>query len=302
MNSEPMCVPCVIKQCERLVFALYPNDKGSEKTQEILSRIRHHALDIASELSLDDPPSKFTSQVLSKAYELLNTDDPYQSVKQQQNEIGKNIYNLVRNQISKAQEPIHTAIKFAASGNIIDVGPAEIYLSHNPKVPYLDEINQLVSEPLAIDNYDIFREKFRRAERILYILDNTGEIYLDKLLIERIKGPEIMMVVKASAILNDATKEDAIVAGLDSFGKIITVNDNRCRYLGVDFTCVSEEFAEAFETADIIIAKGHANFESLIDIERDCFFMLMAKCPVVARKLDVKLKDRIFYYSSIKRD
>jgi len=331
MNSEPQCVPCVIKQCERLVLALRPNDKDSEKTTETLSKIRRHALDTASQLTLDDPPSKFTSQVLAKVYELLNTDDPYQAIKKQQNEIGKNIYNLVRNQISKTQEPIHTAIKFAAMGNIIDVGPAEIYMSHNPKVPYLDEINAMVNpvpisstvetdnktsssntkqiknwggvnQPLVKDDYKIFKEKFRRAERILYILDNSGEIFLDKLLIERLKGPEITMVVKARAILNDAMKEDAISAGLDTFGKIITVNDKRHRYLGVDFASVSEEFNDAFESADIIIAKGHANFESLVDIERDCFLILMAKCPVVAHKLGVNIKDRVFYYSPIKGD
>jgi hypothetical protein len=301
MNSEPMCVPCVIKQCERIVYTLHPNDKNSEATEKVLSEIRRHALDMATQLTLDDPPSKYTSQVLAKVYELLKTDDPYYAIKREQNEIGKKIYNLMNKEISKTQDPIHTAIKFTASGNIIDVGPAEIYSSHNPKVPYLDEINNMTNQSLKIDDYKTFKEKFRSAEKILYILDNAGEIYLDKLLIERLKGPEITMVVKDVGILNDALKEDAISAGLDMFGEIITVNKGKnWRYLGVDFTCVTDEFTEAFESSDIVIAKGHANFESLVDCERDCFFILMAKCPVVARKLGVETKDRVFYYSPIK--
>jgi len=303
MQTDPQCIPCVIKQCERLVYVLRASDSMAEETGRILTQIRHHALEIASQLTLQDPPSKFTSQVLAKVYELLDTEDPYASVKKTQNESGKKIYGFVQKEVVKSPDPIHTAIKFAACGNIIDVGPAEIYSSHDPRVPILDEINKMVTLPLVIDDYKIFKEKFRSAEQILYILDNSGEIFLDKLLIEKLKGPEITMVVKASAILNDAMKQDAIFAGLDSLGKIITVNkNNSCRYLGVDFSCVSDEFNEAFDSADIVIAKGHANFESLIDCERDCFFILMAKCPVVAQKLGVNIKDRVFYYSSIKGD
>jgi len=304
MQSEPQCVPCVIKQCERLVYALRPDDKEAEATEKIISQIRRHALEIASQLTLQDPPSKFTSQVLATVYELLNTDDPYATVKKVQNENGKKIYGLLQKEVSKSSDPIHTAIKYAACGNIIDVGPAEIYTNYNPKIPLLDEINTLAMHPLKIDNYKIFQEKFRSAEKIVYILDNSGEIFLDKLLIERLKGPELSMVVKSQPILNDAMKPDAVFAGLDSFGKIIEVNKKQkdCRYLGVDFECTTDEFNEAFDNADIVIAKGHANFESLVDCERDCFFILMAKCPVVAQKLGVNIKDRVFFYSPNKGD
>jgi damage-control phosphatase, subfamily I len=300
MQSEPQCMPCVIKQCERLVYALKPG-YGSEDTEHILSQIRHHALENAAQLTLQDPPSKFTSQILAKVYELLKTDDPYEATKKEENEIGKKIYNSVHKEIQKNSDSVHLAIKYAASGNIIDVGPAQIYTAYDPKQTILDEINKLITQPLFVDDYRIFKEKFRSAERILYILDNSGEIYLDKLLIEKLKGPEITMVVKSTPILNDALMIDAIEAGLDSLGKIITVNkDKKSRFLGVDFDATSDEFNEAFENSDMVIAKGHANYESLIDCERDCFFLLMAKCPVVAQKLGVKIKDHVFKYSAPK--
>lgn len=304
MQSEPRCVPCVIKQCERLVYALRPDDKSSETTENTISQIRHYALEVASQLTLQDPPSKFTSQVLAKVYDLLKTDDPYLTIKTAQNEMGKKIYNLVHKEVNKSSDPIHAAIKYAACANIIDVGPAAIYSAQDPKIPLLDDINLMASKPLARDDYKIFKEKFRSAEKILYVLDNSGEIFLDKLLIERLKGPKITMVVKSQAILNDAMQQDAVSAGLDSLGEIIAVNkkETNCRYLGVDFDCATDEFKDAFDQADIVIAKGHANFESLVDCERDCFFILMAKCPVVAQKLGVNIKDRVFYYSPTKGD
>ncbi|MBS4016520.1 MAG: DUF89 family protein [Candidatus Latescibacteria bacterium] len=296
-----MCVPCVIKQCERIVRALLTT--GTPPITQLVSQIRNHALNMAAQLSLDDPPSKYTSQVLEKVYELLQADDPYQKIKLEQNETGKKIYHHFAKEIARAADPIHFAIRFAASGNIIDVGPSEIYSAHSAATPYFEEINKMVNQPLKIDNYKIFQEKFRSAENILYILDNAGEIYLDKLLIERLKGPAITLVVKAQPILNDALIVDALEAGLNNFGKIITVNPkNKPRYLGVDFSCLTDEFMQAFESADMVIAKGHANFESLVDCERDCFFILMAKCPVVARKLGVEIKDRVLYYSANKGD
>jgi uncharacterized protein with ATP-grasp and redox domains len=298
MQSEPQCVPCVIKQCERLVYALRQGNGSSEDTERILSQIRHHALENAAQLTLQDPPSKFTSQVLAKVYELLKTDDPYEATKREENEIGKKIYNTAHKEIQKNSDPVHSAIKYAAAGNIIDVGPAQIYTAVDPKQSIFDEINKLIIQPLIVDDYKTFKEKFRSAERILYILDNSGEIYLDKLLIEKLKGPEITMVVKSRPILNDALMTDAISAGLDNLGKIITVNkDKKSRFLGVDFDATSDEFNEALDNSDIVIAKGHANYESLIDCERDCFFILMAKCPVVAKKLGVKIKDHVFKYS-----
>ncbi len=301
MNSEAMCVPCVIKQCERIVQAIKTDD--ATVISPIVSEIRRYALDIASQLSLDDPPSKYTSQVLARVYALLQTDDPYLKIKQEQNETGKKIYHHFIKQVGKLSDPIHAAIKFTASANIIDVGPAEIYSAHSAQLSYFDEIANLISQPLKIDNYKIFQEKFRSAKSILYILDNAGEIFLDRMLIERLKGVSVTTVVKAHPILNDATLTDAHQAGLHELSNIITVNTvKQSRYLGVDFSGVSDQFNQAFEAADIVIAKGHANFESLVDTERDCFFILMAKCPVVARKLGVEIKDRVFYYSPNKGD
>ncbi len=297
MNSEPMCVPCVIKQSERLVKVLTANNDDC-KTDEMLSKIRHHALDIAAELSLDDPPSKYTSVVLDKVYDLLGIDDPYLKTKREQNEIGKKLSEYFNKELHRSTDPIHDAIKIAALGNLIDVGPSVIYTLLKPENSYADEIKAMLQIPLKIDDYKVFKEKLRSAKSILYILDNSGEIYFDKLLIERLKGIEITIAVKARPILNDATITDARESGLDNFGNIITVNKlNHYRHLGVDFECVSDEFRYAFDNADIVIAKGHANFESLVDNERDCFFILMAKCPVVARKLNVAIKDRVFYYS-----
>ncbi len=310
MQSEPQCIPCVLKQCERVVEVAWANESFRQQIlatypdkDQLLSQIRHRALEITSHLSLQDPPSKFTSQVLKEIYQILTFNDPFELIKKAQNELGKNIYSFAQKEIKNSTDPLHLAISFAACGNIIDVGPADIYSVANQSVSLTEEIQSLAQQRLAIDDYKIFKEKFRTAEKILFILDNAGEIYLDKLLLERLKGPELFIAVKTSPILNDALKNDAIASGLDSIGKIITLSDDKnYRFLGVDFSYTSETFNEIFNSCDLVIAKGHANFESLVDCERDCFFILMAKCPVVAQKLGVKIKDRVLYYSPVKTE
>ena len=51
----------------------------------------------------------------------------------------------------------------------------------------------------------------------------------------------------------------------------------------------SAAFQQAFYAADVIIAKGQGNYESLSEIDRDAiYFLFMAKCEPVAKALGVK--------------
>jgi len=47
----------------------------------------------------------------------------------------------------------------------------------------------------------------------------------------------------------------------------------------------SDEFKRAYEKADMVISKGQGNYEGLSDTNRRVFFLLVAKCPLVARDI-----------------
>ncbi|MCS7258401.1 MAG: ARMT1-like domain-containing protein [candidate division WOR-3 bacterium] len=296
MHSSAQCIPCVLAQVKRILAHI------PEITEEEKKLAHKVALEVSAQTPLEYPPSKYTSIVLEAVYEKLGNIDPFVLVKRKENELGERLYNELKPKISRLQDPIFSAIKASACGNIIDVGPGDIYLDTSKK-DLKKEFAELFERPWAIDHYQIFKEKFKTAEQVLYILDNAGELFLDKLVLETLKNKKLTIVVKAYPILNDALKEDARRAGLDDLGEIIELNrDTNRRYLGVDFEAVTEEFLAHFEDADLVIAKGHANFESLVNTERDVFFVLMAKCPVVAGYLNVKVGDSVFYYSPIKEE
>lgn len=265
MRSEAACIPCVIHQCQRVV-KMVTNDEAT------LLSVTLRVLDRIQGLTLDEPPSRFTSRVLLEAYAALGSDDPFAQARKTMNELGAKAAERARDRIAHTPDPLHTAILYAAAGNVIDVGPQASF----------DLDAALVGLHFKHDDYREFRDRLHGAENILYLLDNAGEVFLDRLLIERLGGYQLTMVVKPAPILNDALVSDAEDAGLPRFGRVITTGT---RVLGINLPESSPELQAAFEKADVVIAKGHANFESLIDFDRDVFFVLKAKCPVVAQYL-----------------
>jgi hypothetical protein len=157
---------------------------------------------------------------------------------------------------------------------VIDVGVHDNLREEDIK----RSLSQSLAGPFAGD-LDSFREAISGAGEILYLADNTGEIVFDRLLVERLRAPRITVAVRGAAVLNDATLADARVAGLDRIAQVI---DNGSGAPGTILGECSAAFRERFESADIIIAKGQGNFETLADGPGNIFFLLKIKCAVVA--------------------
>ncbi|MFH0785457.1 MAG: ARMT1-like domain-containing protein, partial [Pseudomonadota bacterium] len=121
-----------------------------------------------------------------------------------------------------------------------------------------------------------------RATEILYLADNAGELVFDRLLLELLPREKITVVVKGGPAINDALRADATVAGLDG---LVAVTDTGCDGAGIELAACSPEFQRRFSRADLIIAKGQANFESLDGCGQNIFFLFKVKCSVVARHI-----------------
>ncbi len=129
-----------------------------------------------------------------------------------------------------------------------------------------------------------------QARDILYLGDNAGEVVFDRVLIERLPYDEVTFVVKGSPVINDATMADAEAAGLTDLVEVIT---NGSDGPGTILKTCSPQFRERFGQADLIIAKGQGNYESLSEVDKSIFFVLKAKCPVIARDLDCTIGEMI---------
>jgi uncharacterized protein with ATP-grasp and redox domains len=171
------------------------------------------------------------------------------------------------------------SVRIAIAGNVIDFGIYESF-----------DLDRSLSEsfhlPLSSIDYHNFAQVAANARRILFLCDNAGEIVFDRVLIEslRDRGKEVTAVVKGSPVINDATLDDASAAGLAECAAVI---DNGNDGIGTLLEACSQQFMDAYRSADLIISKGQANYETLVQ-EKDArtFFLFKVKCPVVARALN----------------
>ena len=189
------------------------------------------------------------------------------------------LYPHFLEQIRSAEDPLEMAIRLAISANIIDFGA----------IQDLDEetIDRTLSEASAIPldhaAVELFRREVEQAKTILYLGDNAGEIVCDRLLIEQLPREKITFAVRGNPVLNDATITDAEAVGMT---KIVPVIDNGSDAPGTVLEFCSPEFRDRFQAADFIIAKGQGNYESLSDNHQNIFFLLRAKCPVIAKEFN----------------
>lgn len=273
------CVPCFVNQ------AL---DAGRMATDdEVLhEKILRAVLERTQRLSFSESPPYMGREIHRIVRELSGNDDPYREIKEHFNKLAMETYPELKDKVRDSAQPFDTAVRLAIAGNIIDFG----LKSRKDDIRLFETITDTLRRDFAINHIKKLREAVADASRILYIGDNAGETVFDRLLIEEMPVEKITYVVKASPIINDATMEDAAFAGIT---ELVEVIDNGSDAPGTILTSCSAEFRERFEEADLIIAKGQGNYETLNDIDKNIFFLLKAKCPVIARDIGCQVGDII---------
>jgi uncharacterized protein with ATP-grasp and redox domains len=273
------CIPCFVRQALDAA-RLATDDK------KIHEQVLRKVLALAKDLDMSQSPPVIGQKIHRLIRELVGTEDPYRDVKRRFNNAALRLYPKMRTHIIESKNKLETAIRLAIAGNIIDFGVnGELQES---------ELEKTISECLAIEFYDtqlsLFKQALNDAEEILYIADNAGEIIFDRLLIEQLPIEKVTIAVKGSPVINDATREDATLAGLH---RIVEVIDNGSDGPGTILETCSQVFVDRFEKADLVIAKGQGNYETLSDIDKNIFFVLKAKCHVIARDLDCDVGEMI---------
>ena len=285
MNEVSACIPCYIKQVFNTFNLVGIDDQTAQKY------IREILLTIASSDPLRNPAENVTV-VLHKVNELLGDNDPYHRAKLESNVLALGMLPKLREKVECSNEPLYTACKLAAAGNIIDMGIL-------PDFDVDASVSEALSAEFAGKDYEVLKKQVESASRILIIGDNSGEIAFDLLLVEQLSrlGIKIIYAVKDQPILNDATMEDALQVGMQKVAQLITNGND---YVGTILDQCSLEFCQAMIEADVIISKGQANFESLESTNeagKKTFFLLRAKCPAAAEKLGVKLNEMVLRWN-----
>ncbi|WP_324292779.1 damage-control phosphatase ARMT1 family protein [Carboxylicivirga caseinilyticus] len=274
---RPECYFCHIKTVKNLLAKFNPPKTVSEdfifSVHEILGDNR----------SMINP--KLATNIQRIAKQKLNNKDLYASEKLSANKLLLADYEYWRNYIDNSNNPFYTAVRLAVAGNIIDYG------AHSVNGDIKEQIKDLINTPFAIDKSKEFKKAIDKAERILYLGDNAGEVFFDRLLLETIRHPKVTFVTRGAPVINDVTIEDAKQVGIDNICEII---DNGFDAPSTLLEFCSDEFKLAYNSADLIISKGQGNFEGLMNEKHpNTFFLLMAKCEPMAEMLGCSMNDLI---------
>ncbi len=281
MKAGPECFPCALNQVLRLMRAAGMDD------EVILDAIKE-SWEYIKGLDLNYSPAYIATRSIRTGSKYFPVKDPYKEFKKEHNKLALDILDKVRDQVEASEDPLKYRLILTASGNIIDLGTQD-------KFDVIETLKRNFEMGFGIDHYDIFKEKLQNAKKFLLIADNAGEVVFDIYFLKNLDVEEKLLAVKSGPVLNDVTAYD--LEGLDISG--IKVIETGSDALGVDFKEVSEEFMEHFNSADIVLAKGHANFETLDDASREVFLLLQIKCGVVSRRLGKPVGTPVFALNTL---
>jgi len=282
------CIGCFVRQA--LDSARLATDD-----EQIHEKVVREVLSLAADLDMSQSPPVIGQQIHRLIRELIGNSDPYRELKQRFNRLALRLCAELEERVRASEDPLETAVRLAIAGNIIDLGVKTSIKE--------SDIEKIIRDCLTADfdgqQIEGFRNAVSRAGKILYLADNAGEIVFDRLLIEQLPCEKVTVVVKGRPVINDATMEDAEFAGLT---KLVEVIDNGSDAPGTILESCSEAFRGRFAEADLIIAKGQGNYETLSDANKNIFFILKVKCPVIARDLDCEVGEMILGRNEAFRD
>jgi uncharacterized protein with ATP-grasp and redox domains len=270
MQTTLDCLPCFLRQTLYAARLISPDLRVQE-------RIVAGVLPTLVEVDFHCSPPENAVQIYQRIAALGDCPDPFAGVKKESNGAAMRLLPRLEDIIGAASDPIATVVKLTMAGNIIDYGAQQSF-----------DVEQAIISCLANDPWGDDLERFvgdvARADRILYLADNCGELVFDGLFIKRLAamGKEVCLAVKEKPIINDALATDAAACGLDQYCTVIS-NGTGCP--GTPLARCSPIFRQNFFNADLIVSKGQGNYETLAGTAGPIYYLLTVKCGVVAEHI-----------------
>ena len=279
MKPGVACASCLLKWA-------YERSEILISEEERFQIIRSITGILSREFTSEANVGLICNKVADAIYEFMsNAAEFYEDLKLKSNKVAEALLPAARNFIEMGQTPqerFERACCLATASNVAPLGaPSEAF-------KFEDVIDIMVRKnPLPVVSGDVF-EAARRANRVLYIADNAGEIGFDALLISKLKemGLKVTLIVKECTFFEDATMKDVSFFGLDQLADgTSTVNG---------FFMPSEStppLVNDFQNSDLLIAKGTGNYEALKgEVKgKKTIFILKVKCKPIAMDIGADL-------------
>lgn len=283
MRISARCIRCLIDGQEEKIRAFTEEEKKAGHMKEVLRIIGGSAEEATAPQLVAD---------IRRSYEAyFQVREDFGSRKKFFNQLVLEMEEELTERIQMAEDPLRYALTLSRACNYIDFGTVRKVDPEILKQLIADTEASMVEETV----YNALLEELEQAGSLVYLLDNCGEVVVDKLVIrclkERYPALKITAVVRGMEVLNDATMEDAVEVGLD---KEVRVIGNGTEIAGTQLDSINEETRQLLDTADLIISKGQGNFETLGGCGLNVYYLFLCKCEWFAERFGVERNAGMF--------
>ena len=223
----------------------------------------------------DVPSTWYTPKIAMLLHRKYGLDlDRFRQEKLQSNALVLSHMPAIRQRVREAEDPVLAGLQFAILGNYLDFSALQGQVSFEKFAQMLDSAGQMRFD---MEIFDRLCRDLKRGKKLLYLTDNAGEIGFDRIFAEAICQAcpqlEITFCVRGGPTLNDATREDAAAVGIP-----FRIIDNGNLIPGTQLDQLGAEAKQALDAADVILAKGMANVETLYGCGYNIYYAFLVKC------------------------
>ena len=223
----------------------------------------------------DVPSTWFTPRIAELLHRRYGLEiDRFRQEKLDSNNLVLGHMPQIRQRVQASGDPVLAGLQFAILGNYLDFSALQGQVSFEKFTGMLDSAADMQFD---MDVFHRFCQDLKVGKRLLYLTDNAGEIGFDRIFAEAIAEAyphlEITFCVRGGPTLNDATREDALAVGIP-----FPIIDNGNLVPGTQLDLLSPEAGSALENADVILAKGMANVETMYGCGYNIYYAFLVKC------------------------
>lgn len=283
MELSAACMRCLIDRQEE-------NIRGKGTPEEQNEYMRSVARIIAESAPQDSAPV-LVERINREYAGRFGADTTYEAAKQEYNALMLSLEPQFVSVMEASKDSLHTALVYARAANYIDFGAAGCVEKETLFALLKDAAEERLDERIYRD----FLEDLQKAKRLVYVTDNCGEVVCDRIAAEEIKrrfpALKITALVRGQNTLNDATRREAIQAGMERASEIV---DNGCGVAGTPLEYISGEARQLLMQADVILAKGQGNFETMHGCGLNIYYSFLCKCEWFQRRFGMERNKGMF--------
>ncbi len=277
------CISCLVNRQFKLIAPFDDEVKKAEYMKEVLEILRGMGPGESAPVAVERMDNRFR--------DYFGVNRSFEDVKKQYNDLLLSKEGELLSTVDSSDDRLLTALKLAMIGNYIDFGA----LASVEEATLSELIRKAPDDETDGVTYSRFADDLARARRLVYIPDNCGEVVFDKIFIkvlrEEYPSLDITALVRGRPVLNDVTEKDAAQVGLDKYCRVL---GNGSGIAGTYLPSISEESRSALSSADIIIAKGQGNFETMLGCGLNVYYVFLCKCEWFERRFGMKHLEGVF--------